>query len=87
MSKLFKSIFLVSFLLFFCFTFVFAEDITITTYYPSPYGVYNELQLYPHTSAVTPCDAAHIGTMYYNSGDNKIWVCGAGSVWRSITPV
>ncbi len=25
-------------------TFIFAEEITITTYYPSPYGAYNELQ-------------------------------------------
>jgi hypothetical protein len=44
MPKLLKSICLISFLLFFGLTFVFAEDITITTYYPSPYGVYNQLQ-------------------------------------------
>ena len=25
--------------------FVFADDITVTTYYPSPYGSYNELQI------------------------------------------
>jgi hypothetical protein len=30
--------------IFLCSTFVFAEDITITTYYPSPYGVYRELR-------------------------------------------
>jgi len=45
MFRLFKSIFLISFLLFFCATLVFAEDITITTYYPSPYGSYNALQV------------------------------------------
>jgi hypothetical protein len=44
MSKLLKSFFLVSFILFFFPNFVFAEDITITTYYPSPYGTYNYLQ-------------------------------------------
>ena len=44
MPKIFKSIFLILFLLFFCSTFVFAESITITTYYPSPYGSYNSLQ-------------------------------------------
>lgn len=43
MSRLFKSIFLVSFLLFLCSVYVFAEDITVTTYYPSPYGSYNQL--------------------------------------------
>ena len=38
-----KAIFLISFLLFFCSICVFAEDITITTYYPSPYGSYQTL--------------------------------------------
>ena len=45
MSKLLKSVFLISFLLFICASGVFAtEEITITTYYPSPYGSYNSLQ-------------------------------------------
>lgn len=45
MFRLIKSIFLVSLFLFFCSTFVSAaEEITITTYYPSPYGSYNQLQ-------------------------------------------
>ena len=44
MSRVLKSIFLISLVLFFCSTFVFAEEITITTYYPSPYGVYQELR-------------------------------------------
>ncbi|MDD5109087.1 MAG: hypothetical protein PHC29_06225 [Candidatus Omnitrophica bacterium] len=45
MGRLLKSIFLIFFLLFFCSISVFAaEEITITTYYPSPYGSYNQLQ-------------------------------------------
>ncbi|MCX5669161.1 MAG: hypothetical protein NTX89_03465 [Candidatus Omnitrophica bacterium] len=44
MPRLLKNIFLISLFLFFCLTFVFAEDITITTYYPSPYGSYQELR-------------------------------------------
>jgi hypothetical protein len=44
MFRLSKSIFLVLFLLL-CFpVFIFAEDITITTYYPSPSGSYSSLQ-------------------------------------------
>ena len=39
-----KMTFLVALAVFFCSTFVLAEEITISTYYPSPYGVYNELQ-------------------------------------------
>ncbi|MFH1281202.1 MAG: tail fiber domain-containing protein, partial [Candidatus Omnitrophota bacterium] len=42
--KLLVSIFLIFFVLFFCADFVLAEEITITTYYPSPYGSYNSLQ-------------------------------------------
>jgi hypothetical protein len=44
MPRLLKSIFITFFLLLFCSVFVFAEEITITTYYPSPYGSYNYLQ-------------------------------------------
>jgi hypothetical protein len=45
MSRLPRKIFLISFALFICPSFLFAEDsITITTYYPSPYGVYRELR-------------------------------------------
>jgi len=53
----------------------FCEDITITTYYPAPYGSYNELQLYPHSPPVTTCDDNHKGVMYFDSTDNEIKVC------------
>ena len=46
MPKSFKNIFLISLVLFFCSTYVFAaEEITITTYYPSPYGSYKQLSV------------------------------------------
>jgi hypothetical protein len=45
MEKLLKSICLSAFILLILSTFVFAEEITITTYYPSPYGSYNSLQV------------------------------------------
>lgn len=61
------------------------ESITITTYYPSPYGVYNELQLYPHDPAVTACNDAREGTMFYNSTDRQVYVCkGAASGWQTL---
>jgi hypothetical protein len=41
------------------------ENVTITTYYPSPNGVYRNLRLYP--SAETTCDASKDGTMYFNN--------------------
>jgi len=44
MTRLLKSALIIFSFLFICATVVFAEDITITTYYPSPYGSYNALQ-------------------------------------------
>jgi hypothetical protein len=44
MFKLSKCIFLALFIAFFCPGLIHAEEITITSYYPSPYGVYNALQ-------------------------------------------
>lgn len=57
------------------------ENLTITTYYPSPYGVYKELRLFPSTQPT--CDANHWGTLYYNSADNKVYVC-KNTGWASL---
>lgn len=83
MPRLAKNSLLISFISFCFAAVIFAEDTTITTYYPSPYGSYNELQLYPHPAPVTTCDAGHKGTMYYDSDDNKIKVCN-GANWVNI---
>ncbi len=64
-------------------SFVWAEEsISITTYYPSPYGVYNELRLYPHSTPVIICDATTEGTMFFNSTSKLIQVCSSGG-WGS----
>jgi len=58
-----------------------ATTLTIATYYPSPYGVYRNLRLYPTstpTSGVTP------GVMYYDSGDNKVKYYN-GTAWVNLT--
>ena len=44
MPGLSKLVLLICFVLLLSAAIVFAEDITITTYYPSPYGAYNQLQ-------------------------------------------
>jgi len=57
MPKLLKSIFLFSFLFFLCSTFAFAvEEISITTYYPSPYGSYKNLEVYNTDESTTQTD-------------------------------
>ena len=63
------------------FSLAFAQEtLTISTYYPSPYGNYNELQLFPHTPIVTTCDATGEGTMYYDSTANDLRVCAEQAV-------
>jgi hypothetical protein len=53
------------------------ETLTISTYYPSPYGVYNELRLYPK-AALPPGNCSsdiNEGTMYYDNTANQLMVC------------
>jgi len=45
------------------------ESITISTYYPAPYGVYQKIRLYPTSVPTTSVDR---GLMYYNTTDNLL---------------
>jgi hypothetical protein len=45
------------------------DKITITTYYPSPYGVYRNMRLYPSNEPTAGVDR---GLMYYNQSDNML---------------
>ena len=61
------------------------ENVTITTYYPSPNGVYRHLRLYPST-APTCNSAADEGTMYFDNSTvpSKGSIChynGTGYEW------
>ena len=51
------------------------EEITITTYYPSPHGVYQELRLYPTDTPPSECNEANEGAIYYDSNTKQIMVC------------
>jgi hypothetical protein len=50
------------------------ETITITTYYPAPYGVYRHLRLSPTDSAPN-CDSNNRGTMYYADTEDTLKIC------------
>ena len=53
-----KAIFLVVFVVFFCFGVAHAqEEITLTTYYPAPYGEYQKLSISGDGSYPAPTDA------------------------------
>lgn len=49
------------------------ESLTITTYYPSPYGVYKEMRLFP--SSPSACNADNEGAMYYDENLHMTLVC------------
>ena len=52
------------------------KTITITTYYPAPYGVYKYLRLYPTTCASADCqDANDIGTLCFDKDTQQVKVC------------
>ena len=59
-----------------------AETLTVTTYYPSPYGIYQQLRLMP-TDSIDPLAAcSDKGEMYYDDSDNQMYVCN-GTSWQS----
>jgi hypothetical protein len=58
------------------------ENITLTTYYPSPVGVYKQLRLAPQTSPpASPCQP---GTLYYNGTTQLITMCNNGPTWQAV---
>jgi len=49
------------------------KEITLTTYYPAPYGDYDTISLTPKTTANAP-SLVHEGLVYFNSDDNELKV-------------
>lgn len=55
------------------------EQITVTAYYPSPYGVYKILRIYPSTGFCSPgasCTTDQEGEICENSSDHNFYICG-----------
>lgn len=65
-----------------------AEQLTLTTYYPSPRGEYQTVKFVPTNlghSDGNPCVAADYGVMYYQQPGNIFLYCDAGtSTWRQV---
>jgi len=60
------------------------ESITISTYYPSPFGVYRVLRLFPGARpTLVPCEE---GSLYYDNGGTGnspgLYVCDATANWQ-----
>jgi hypothetical protein len=79
-----KRIFWLVVMLFLAMTAAYAqESLTISTYYPSPYGVYGTLRLYPSDSNTPGSLCANAGEMYFDQSDAKLYVCsGSPLQWR-----
>ncbi|UCC95181.1 MAG: hypothetical protein JSW40_00080 [Candidatus Omnitrophota bacterium] len=70
------------------------DKLTLTTFYPAPYGVYEVLKLHPISDAEAPtdadCSAVNEGAMYYRESLDQVLLCngtswvplGAGSLWQ-----
>ncbi len=50
------------------------ENITITTYYPAPYGIYRTLRIIPGNVFPT-CNAANEGTIYFSNTLHRLFIC------------
>ena len=58
---------------------VFADSLTLTTYYPAPHGAYDRLRLVPRAAiGGTSCS---VGMMFVNANDgNKLYICADDAV-------
>ncbi len=63
------------------FGFCVDESFTITTYYPSPYGVYKNLRLYPNDDSVPEGPCLNVGEMYYDNSEQTLYICSDGT-WK-----
>lgn len=63
------------------------ENLVITTYYPVPYGDYQEMRLYP-SAEPRPCSDVNRGSMYFDEAKEQVMVCRAIGVssyaWQPI---
>ena len=68
------------FLLVLCLS-VHAETLTLSTYYPAPFGSYDRLRLVPRAAA-PPCDGSQEGVLYYvDNPINAINICQDDGTW------
>lgn len=59
-----------------------AGQVTMTTYYPSPFGAYQQLRLVPTTPLA--CDASTEGLMFYDSALDVVKVCKGAAGWSPL---
>lgn len=66
---------------------VHAETLTLSTYYPAPFGSYDRLRLVPRGAAPL-CDASLEGTLYYaDDPTNALNICRDDGTWGLMTGI
>lgn len=58
--------------------FVYAEKLTLTTYYPAPYGAYDRFRLVPRPDFPID-DACDVGMMYVSDDSGELIFCESGT--------
>ncbi len=59
------------------------NTITLTSYYPAPYGAYDRMRLVPREDLGLTCSTGQEGTLYTNEDDRLIYQCRFGN-WVGI---
>ncbi len=52
----------------------YTESLVISTYYPSPYGQYDNLRLLPSAEPSSVNQLSQPGIMFFNSTDNRLYI-------------
>ncbi len=87
MNSFYKFLLLFYFIFIIPYAFLYGqENITVTTYYPAPYGVYQTLRLSPTNLpgyAGTGSMCANNGEIFYSATDNQIIAC-TNNIWQTL---
>lgn len=63
------------------------EELTIFTYYPAPYGVYQVVRLFPEDNFNPGGACTERGTLYFDQSEDRVYICqgAAGSaLWATL---
>ena len=63
-------------------SFAQADTLTLTTYYPAPFGAYDQIRLVPRTEPEGKCSE---GTMYVDSTSHALLFCNKSGDWSRLT--
>lgn len=63
--------------------FAWADQASLTTYYPAPDGVYRQMKLYPTDVFAPGGGCADKGALYFDDSENEIQVCN-GVFWQRL---